>query len=287
MRNPITRPVARRRDWWNPIGTAANWGRLSACLAGLLPMLAGCATSHCSAPQFPRPFVFQTDTFAYANELSWEYHFDDHGKWVSHARQPEPDYTQHCFVVARSARQFFEHARFDPALPVADAAAYRRLIHRVLATTPSHAVADADRIVIPGYANLRAFSQAWEPLLKAECGGAWQSYFQHGNWRMVMPITRHHQEKMAAHLLADLGENHPPIVHIYRFPHTAMNHALVLYAATETEKDIQFAVYDPNNPAQPTVLTFDRATRWFSFPATNYFPGGHVKIYEVYRNWLY
>jgi hypothetical protein len=254
-------------------------------LAFVCLLMVGCATSQ--PPANPRAFNFQKDTLAFANQLVWEYHYDDNGKWVSHARHPEPDYSHHCFVVARSAVQFFEQARFDPSLPVADAGTYRHLIHRVVATPPARVTPDAEKIVIPGYANLHEFSEAQTPLLKAQCGGAWQSYTQHGHWRMIMPMSRHHQEKMAAQLIADLRLNRPPVVHLVRFPHITINHAVVLFHATENDKSILFDTYDPNNPETPTVLTYDKATRTFTFPANDYYPGGRVDVYEVYRNWLY
>src|SRR6266496_536599 len=97
-------------------------------LTGLL--LAGCATSPRSTPD-ARHFIFERDTFAYANELVWEYRFDAQGKWTHRRHEPKPDYTHHCFVVARSAKQFFQNARFDPALPKADSSTYRRRIHEV------------------------------------------------------------------------------------------------------------------------------------------------------------
>ena len=46
-------------------------------------------------------------------------------------------------------------------------------------------------------------------------------------------------------------------------------------------------VYDPNEPGQPLTLVFDRATGRFTLPATPYFVGGRVDVYEVYRSWLY
>src|SRR5882672_9361067 len=111
-------------------------------LAGLL--LAGCATSQPSAPG-SRHFIFEQDTFAYANELVWEYHFDEHGKWTHRAREPKSDYTQHCFVVARSAKQFFQNARFDPAQPKADSATYRRRIREVVSTSPRKRLSEEKR----------------------------------------------------------------------------------------------------------------------------------------------
>jgi hypothetical protein len=250
-------------------------------LLGLL--LCGCATT---GPAFRRPFVFKQDTFAFANELVWEYRFDPATAQTLHTRRkPPPAYTHHCFVIARSARQFFQHARFDPGLAKADEATYRNLIERVVSTSPRRNL--KDKIVIPGYANLYAFSQAQERLLKAGCGGAWQSYFQRGHWRMIFPLTRRHQEKMAEQLTASLKGNRPPVVHLVRFPSLSINHAVVLFGLAENDREIQFAVYDPNRPEQPAQLIYDRSVRRFTFPANNYFAGGRVDVYEIYRAWNY
>jgi hypothetical protein len=264
---------------------------LSGCMAVLClaSILCGCASAPHPTAAVParRAFDFPHDTFAYSNELVWDYHYDEHGKWVSHPHHPKPDYTHHCFVVARSARQFFEHARFDPAQPPANDATYRRLIKHVISLGANHEVPDSDRIVIPGYANLRDFSSAHADILKATCGGAWQSYLQRGHWRMIFFFTRHHQEKMAQQLLAHIRQNRPPVVHVVRFPQLTINHAIVLFDAAETPDHITFSAYDPNNPSHPVPLTFDRATRTFQYPANDYFPGGKVNIYEVYRDWIY
>ena len=253
-------------------------------LAGLL--LAGCATSPPSA-EASRHFVFEQDTFAYANGLVWEYRFDEHGQWTHRAREPKPDYTHHCFVVARSAKQFFQNARFDPALPEADTDTYRRRIREVVRASPRQALPEEKKIVIPGYANLRAFSQGHEALLKSHCGGAWRSYFQRGHWRMIWPFSRHHQQRTAGRLANEIKNCTPPVVHLVRFPSLTINHAVVLFDARETADTIEFKAYDPNSPEQPATLTYDRAGRSFSFPTTAYFPGGRVDVYEIYRNGFY
>ena len=258
----------------------------------LLPFFCGAlliALCGCARQQFvgTRPFNFQTDSFSYANALVWDYHFDENGKWVHQRHEPPPDYTHHCFVVARSARQFFENAKFDAALPVADEKTYRHLIRRVVSVDPSHPLPDSKKIVIPSYANLREFSAAQEPLLKAECGGAYQSYFQRGHWRMVFPFSRAHQSRTAEQLLVDLKENRPPVVHVVRFPQLTINHSVLLFGAKETDKEILFSVYDPNKPDSPKVLNYDRASRTFSFAGNDYWPGGRVDIYEIYRSWNY
>jgi hypothetical protein len=250
--------------------------------AALLLALCGCASDPFVGK---RPFDFQTDTFSYPNALVWEYHFDANGKWVHHRREPPADYTHHCFVVVRSARQFFENARFDTNQPVAGQETYRRLIRKVISDDPSHPLPDSQKIVIPGYANLREFSTAHEKELKDECGGAWQSYIQRGHWRMIFFISRAHQARTAEQLLADLKENRPPVVHLTTFPKLTINHAILLFGAKETDKEILFSVYDPNKSDSPKVLNYDRASRTFTFAGNDYWPGGKVNVYEVYRDW--
>ncbi len=261
-------------------------GSLWLC-AGPLLLACGCATSPPADPAPGRAFDFEKDTFAYPNELVWEYHYDANGKWTTKRRDPKPTYALRCFVLGRSACQFFHHARFDPEAPVADPATYRRLIRRVVSSNPRKSLPESDKTVIPGYGDLRTFSRAEEKLLKAECGGTGESYFQRGHWRMVFPFSRHEQELMADQLLAHLQPDHPVAVHLLRFPQLTINHALVLFGARVTANAIEFAAYDPNQPAKPTTLTYDRATRTFLLPANDYFPGGRVDVYEVYHKWDY
>ena len=262
-----------------PKARGLRWPALLAVL-----LLAGCTTSKTTTAAHPRrPFDFEHDTFSYANELVWEYRFDEQGKWTHRPREPKPDYTHHCFVVARSAKQFFNHARFDPAQPKTDSPTYRRLIRKAVSTSPRKELPDDQRIVIPGYANLREFSADQEQLLKAECGGAWQSYFQRGHWRMIWPFSRRGQANMAERLAASIKQNRPPVVHLVRFPSLKINHAVVVFDAIETDKEIRFAAYDPNAPDKPTILTYDRTNRTFSLPTNLYFPGGRVDVYESYE----
>jgi hypothetical protein len=189
--------------------------------------------------------------------------------------------------MVRSARQFLYHARFDPTLPVAEPAAYRALIREVVSRSPRRISADEARVVIPGYDGLRAFSREQAPMLKAECGGAWQSYALRSHWRMVFPITRVHQARMAGHLLNVFPDRIAPIVHIVRFPQLTMNHGIVLFDYEEKADSIRFAAYDPNIPERPSELTYDREHRTFFLPANHYWAGGRVDVIEVYCGWFY
>jgi hypothetical protein len=253
----------------------------------LLALLAGCAAPNPQASAGGRRFDFRKDTFAYANDLVWEYGYETNGNWTSHRRAPASDYTLRCFVVARSAAQFFEHARFDPAQPVADQATYRQLIRQVVTSSPRKNSDSASTIIIPGYPNLRGFSSAQETLLKAECGGFLQSYFQRGNWRMIFPFSRDHQASTLRELLDQIAKNRVAVVHLVRFPQLSINHAVVVYDAKLADRDAFLSAYDPNDPEKPVSIVYDGVTRTFMLPPTGYFPGGRVDIYQVYHRWNY
>lgn len=267
---------------------AARRCRVVRLVFGLVVVLflAGCGTS---SPRTagPRPFDFERDTFSYANELVWEYYFDENGKWTHRERLPKPEYTHRCFVVARSAKQFFVNARFDTNQPVAGEDTYRRLIREVQSVSARKELPEDRKIVIPGYAGLHEFSRAQEAVLKAECGGFWQSYLQRGHWRMIWPFSRGGQAKMAEQLAGSIKENHPPVVHVVAFPSLRINHAVLLFGVRETKATIEFATYDPNAPEKPVTLTYDRASRTFTFPTNFYFPGGPVDVYEIYHGLCY
>jgi hypothetical protein len=235
----------------------------------------------------PRRFNFARDSFAFANETYWEYHFDGPGgKTTFRPRERKPDYAHRCFVLTRAARQFLFHACFDPNQPALHDSACRRRIHKILARPVRMPCEPGRQIIIPGYANLRAFSGGRERLLKAECGGAWRSYVLRSHWRMVFPISRAHQARTADSLIAALDQNFSPIVHLVKFPALTINHSMLLFDAAKTEKGFAFQAYDPNNPAAPATLYFDTARRTFTSPPNHYWAGGELDIIEIFRNWL-
>ena len=240
----------------------------------------GCASSpHVELVPFRHP----AETPGFRNETLWSYSRDPQtGRQVHVRREPPPDYTLRCFVLARVAKQFHAHARFEAGAPLLDAEEYRRRFRRVQARSTMTASAEADRIVFPGFPDLRTFSLAYEMMMRTEAGGAWQSYFQRGQWRMVLPFTRAGQAKEAARLVAAVRSNTAPVLHVFTFPALTVNHAVVLFAVEETAHQLRFDAYDPNAPDEVLAVTFDRDRRQFSLPATAYFVGGPVNAYEVY-----
>jgi hypothetical protein len=240
-----------------------------------------------AAPETPQQFAFARDSFAFANELVWEYRHDPQtGRTTTQVRNPKPDYTLRCFVLTAAARKFFHHARFDPALPRLEAREYLPLIRRVLARSPRQVSATAVRVCLPGFEGLRSFSAAFEALLKAECGGAWRSYVLRSHWRMVFPISRRNQANTMARLQRTIARDGTAVVHLVLFPKLTINHGVVLFGARAVPEGMAFDVYDPNDPRQPVTLTYHRDTRTFHLPANAYWAGGNLDVIEIYRNWF-
>ncbi len=259
-----------------------------AWLAFALPVLlaGGCAASPPAVAPPRTPFRFSDDVFAFSNQTLWLYRVDPStGKFTGQPREDPPDFAFRCAGMVRATRQFFVGARFDPAEPHLDPAGYAQRVRRVLATDPRHP--PAERIVIPGYHDLREFSEAEEPLLKALLPGASPSYLQRGNWRMIFPFGERHQAALVERLRSELAAGWLPIVHVLRFPERSINHFVLVLQADETPEEVRFQVYDPNDDSRPVILRYDRGAHVFSYPATRYFSGGPVKAYEVYDGWLY
>jgi hypothetical protein len=258
--------------------TSQGWSSL-----GVLTLLltAGCCS--CPEPQeTPRPFAFGEDTFSFANELRWDYHFDANGQWTGTPREPPPDYANHCFVLARAAKQFFWNVQFASDQPKATTEVYEGLIRKVMRSSARRPVPPSKRIVIPGYDDLYGFSQDWELELKAATGGGWRSYVQRGHWRMIFPFPKAHQRSTALRLAKAARTGSPAVVHLVDFPGLRINHAVVVFAMEESRGKLFFETYDPNQPELSRWLTYDQRAETFRYPVNNYFPGGRIKVYEVY-----
>jgi len=234
------------------------------------------------------PFCFERDTFAFAHELVWKYHFDPvTGTMTTFKTEPPPTYYHRCFVLARATRLFFDYARFAPELPRSHAANYRELVRKIISCNPRRQCEDANRIVIPGFDGLRAFSQAHEALLKTECGAAWESYFLRSHWRMIFKVYGRFQEKMAEKLKCSLRKRGVSLVHLFRFPRITINHGIVLFGFTESESQIEFDAYDPNLPEHPVKLVYEKQRRLFTFAPNIYWGGGVLSVMEIFCDWPY
>ncbi|MBV9464325.1 MAG: hypothetical protein JO317_08870, partial [Verrucomicrobiae bacterium] len=126
-------------------------------------------------PNSPRAFSFQRDTFAFANETVWQYKDGKPVQSVPDKTDPEGEgYIHHCFVMSRAALQFWKFARFEPNAPKlsrAELAERVRLIARRAAWRD--ALPPAERVVLPGYRDLRQFSATEGGLLRENLGASW------------------------------------------------------------------------------------------------------------------
>lgn len=272
-----------------------GWSGLA--LLALASLVVGCLPAHLNRPL--RPMTVGQDTFAFANELKWEYTYNPAtGKMDHRPRRPSPKFTNRCVPMARAARQFLFHSTFEPQQPPVGEAEYARLVKQVLARSPHKVSSPSHCVSIPGYTNLHDFSAAHPEVLQRAIGGAWQSYVQSRNWRMVFPFSRKGQEKLFEQLCQSVSRHayFPPIVHAVTFPSLALNHVVVVTATAEPGEvrryapgvepvatAVYFMAYDPNTPEQPLILWYEREERRFYFPRTDYFQGGPVNLYLIYR----
>jgi hypothetical protein len=256
---------------------------LSFVFAALLLFAGGCATCD-SRDSAVRQFNPKTDGFSFPNELYWEYGYDTNQVWRAHKRQPPPIYALHCFPMVRAARCFLYHARFDPALPRTTDDSYVSRIREIIGRGSRCPSAPENKVIIPGFHDLFEFSSAYEPLLKANCGSAAQSYLQRGNLRMVFPFTRGNQRHTAEALSTNVKNKRFPIVHLVDFPKQKINHFVLVHDLQERPDGLVFLCYDPNSPSGSMELTFDPLGSRFLLPRNNYFPGGRVNVYEVEKN---
>ena len=257
--------------------------------------LTGCGTYRAKSPnapaQFssadfnPHPFRHQRDSFSFANQTRWSYRQDPvSGRQITYVNIPQPDYTLHCFVLVRAAKKFYFHAEFDFTRPEPSESQARQSIQTVLRRSDRKQSLRSNRVVIGGFDSLYTFSQRWEAVLKEELGGAWESYFQRGHWRMLLPFSRSHQERLARHLVEVTRTGQPTVLHVVRFPQLTINHALLVFGSRPSDQGLEFLAYDPNNPERELRVLYRREDRTFYLPLLPYFIGGQVDAYEVCRD---
>jgi hypothetical protein len=251
---------------------------LAAVLAALV--LAGCAGARVAPAGAGRvatapAFSFEVDTFAFPNDIR--------------SRNPDkPDlYANYCFVLARAIRQFHGGARFDPAAPRLAADDYVERVRAVAARPPwLDPLPPAERVVIPGYANLREFSRAEERSVKAGLGGRFWTWVHWTNWRVTFPVTPSHQEGVARRVVDELSAGRLVQLLVTNWPKPELNHTVVVYAARESEAGVELSVWDPNDPSAPGVMTFERDGRRFFATRLYDTERGPIRAFRMYHSWF-
>jgi hypothetical protein len=258
-----------------------TWGKLGAVcwLSAVTVVIA----AHASAGE--SKFSFDRDTFGFANQTVFEYH-DGHPSLRKPSTVRRDAYKRHCFVLCRTAMQFKKFARFDPrGAPLDDAA----LADRIRAVTHRDPWADPlaqdQRILFPGYKNLKEMSQARRELVQRSIGHGWPSYFRVSNMRMVFQQSGTYQERTHASLNAALARGQMFVAFLTTYPRLSINHSILIYKRKSFSPNPgveRYLVYDPNHPESPRELTWSPHTRSFSYQKDWDFVGGFVRVYQVY-----
>jgi hypothetical protein len=196
-------------------------------------LAAGCAHVSQHPNNLSRSFDFQQDTFAFINQTVWTYKDGKRVQTPESRSTNEDRYVHHCFVMARATIQFWRFARFDPNSPAVSDAELERRIEQVVGRHPSHACLPLDeRVVFPGYANLRDLSSRQGPLLRKHLGSSLATYFRPGNFFLTSEPSPEHQARTNEELETWLRMGQPMALWIYdfKFPSPTLNHAVVAFA---------------------------------------------------------
>jgi hypothetical protein len=240
-------------------------------------------------PSIPleRPFCYETDRFAFANETVWNYVAGEIRPQSERRPTTERPYTRHCFVMVRAALQFLKFARFDPAGSPLSTDELIRRIRRVCARPVwMPALAREQRVCFPGFGGLREISAEVPGVFQDHIGKWWPIYYRPGNFPICIPVSAKAKARLNDQLLRDLEAGYPSILWLYNFPSLSINHTVLVYKATPEQDRIRYQVYDPNDANAPKELQYHPATQTFTFEPTFYFKGGSVTPRAVYRGFF-
>jgi len=235
-------------------------------------------------------FCFDRDTVSFANSTVFEYR-QGHPHLRRQREKGEPKrYTRRCFVLCRTTMQFQKFARFDPHAPPLDdralAARIRNVTRRAAWGRP---LPSDQRVVFPGYANLRAMSKARREVVRANIGLGWPTYFRLGNFRMLFEHDSSYHKETHANLDAALARSELFVGFLTTYPHLSINHAVLVYKrkpASQNDGIDRYLVYDPNHPESPRELTWSPHDHAFAYQKDWDFIGGFVRVYQIYGKWL-
>ncbi len=223
-------------------------------LGALAGLLSGCSLVRPAAALKPGPraFDFATDTLAEP--------IPEAGAAAN--REPLADPALRGWADAQVARQFFLHARFEPAAQPPTSEQRIALVRAVLGRSPREASPEARRIVVPGYANLREFSRLHGYLLRAESWLVCECASRAPLADRAFDLADGAGE--AARLSAAVAANQPVLVRLYRRHQLRYQRALLVFATRDGEGGPRFAAYDPAAAREPVELAFNPAAGKFT-----------------------
>ena len=273
-----THPVPSMR-----IGGSAGW-IVRATILGLGFVLLGIAGVR--PVRAAADFKFDRDTLAFANSTVFDYHEGKARLRRSSDKEKKPRYTRRCFVMCRTVIQFQKFARFDPdARPLDDQELARRIRQLTKHASWQTPLRNEQRVVIPGYRNLRELSHKRGWVLQKNIGLGWPTYARVGNYRMVFLHSVRYQEKMHQELNAALDRGELFVAFLSDFPTLHINHAVMVYQRKSSSRNgvDKYNCYDPNHPDGPRELVWLPHKRQFNFEKDQEFVGGFTRVFRVYN----
>jgi hypothetical protein len=245
-----------------------------------------CALAVWTATAESKTFDFQRDTFGFANQTYFDYKpLTDTQTQIIRRRGRVPDFSRHCFQLCRAVLQFFKFAEFRPDLPKVSESEYQEIVRRV-SRIPAWSSGPRSKVIVPGYQDLNSFSLGETLTVQKNLGLWWPSYWRIGNWRIVNPVPRSGQERMAKWLRTALDAQQIRDVYITRFK--PINHCLVVYHYdSRPNGDLVFDVYDANQPGKLVHLSYHASDRSFYYDKTWYYRGGLVNVLPLYVSLLF
>jgi hypothetical protein len=143
------------------------------------------------------------------------------------------------------------------------------------------------RVVIPGYPNLRAFSAAEEPAVKAGLGGRFLTWVHWTNWRVTYdPLPPGHQGEVLHEIRDELAAGRLVQLLVTNWPKPELNHTVVAYGYRRQPAGIDLAVWDPNDPAAPGTVTFHGGEQRFWATRVYDTEQGTIRVFRMYYSWF-
>jgi len=139
----------------------------------------------------------------------------------------------------------------------------------------------------PGFDGLRSFSKAHELLLKPNAAGNGNRIFLRSHWRMVFPTPKRHQNRSRNNSCGSSARRAVCRSCIpFAFPSAVVNHGMVVYGMTESEREIQFEAYDPEHSGACRRNSSSASKLAFNFPPRLLGREGLLSVIEIYRGGL-
>src|SRR5437899_2946861 len=106
--------------------------------------------------------------------------------------------------------------------------------------------------------NCREVSRAGGAAVKEGLGSRFWTLVHWTNWRVTFWVTRGHQEHVAHEIVSELRAGRLVQLLVTNWPKPELNHTVVAFESRDAGSTVDFVVWDPNDPDEPGIATFQR-----------------------------